>query len=1394
MKKLMTVIAAVATAFGLYAAAPTVTGKASFESTDEAGVSADEFDATNELAQAAGWLWADDPLKLGAYDGDAYSYTGSGNGRRTEFEGYPAQLKYLTLDTGNDQLLHTIGEGSIFVDQLVKFTGFEDAPVFTDDTTSKIAVWMEEADISGDDPDSEATATNLWITAGAAKVPVQIGATNEYKIGQWYRLTIKSLGVIDGKDTVGFVVYIDGQQVGSWMDAAKALIDPSLLSDANKALQAEGKLFPAMNAGEIASVGFKGIGAIDDLVIDDQGPEFARRIPFTVVVPEGLQIVSIKDLAGNDVVPADGVANGTTVKVTYGALPGFKILSDTTTASAKITEQGMEIDPEDTIDVQPVVATKVNAADLTVTNEYAETELYGLVTGTLIDGDAIKFIDDVAIVDGDETPVYNFTADTTINVAVANEVTTWNIAVAGEGVYAYDYVGAAVNVVKNYTFADNMSALVLNGAVGGKITAASVYAQLALSVSGTLTAETLTPSDFITLVGDGKVLTKTDPETLAGYIVDSEEKIIVPSDPVDGWYTYRIPGTFAVTVQLNAPNVTVESIIVDGETVDPAAYEDSYDVVESITVTYKPADGYKWVDDKETGIKTLEEAGAITAPAVKAKTGFIITIGENDPVEYENVADALAAVQAAEAEGTFPIVVKAIDEQTVAYEGQEIVLAKDDQITIPALRTWQFSNGISITPTKGIVLAAGASLTVKGAIAAGLISAPADYKVKETNNGDGTFTYTAEAKVYVAQVGAQKFETLAEAVAAAQTTDTVTLLANVTLDNYTLTKKITLDLAGFNLTGGTSTNQRKIFTLLDGADLTVNGTNSTITGNFYLGVNNGVNAANLTLNGGDYQQAEGVQEAVLQTNGGDTGVKVITATGCSFLSEDIAVYLAGPAETVLKDCDIVAGITGIEIRAGELEVVGTTIKATYTPTAAEANGSGSASKGAGIAVVQHTTKQAISVTVGEDTVIDAYTAFYEANPQKNAAADLEKIDIALNAGTYKYTGQATNYASVRIEDADVIGAVIPGTSTAMFQTDASDYCAVGYETVLDETDNYYKVAIKKVTATFKVDADVVDTQVIDYGTAPTNVVVTKEGYTFTGWDKDITLAITVDTTYTAQFEAIKVTSITLDKSAVTIYVGDTSNVVATIAPADALVKTVEWDYTALDGFATAQVEGNTIKITGTAAQPVSSSPMVIKAKADDVEVTCSISVIAVPTAGPTTDTPGADVEEQDIPGGKIAVVTTTDTTVKEVSISGLGETTTVQVNGQIDSIKGVGAGNEIKVVSRGNASVDITEFCKIELSGDTASISLDPAKAAPVIGEVTIDDKPVAPVSADGTVGFQTKPGLYYTLIAGNEPGAVTVKATEPQFATGTAMKLTADPAKFTPTGAKAFFKVDAAK
>ena len=69
-----------------------------------------------------------------------------------------------------------------------------------------------------------------------------------------------------------------------------------------------------------------------------------------------------------------------------------------------------------------------------------------------------------------------------------------------------------------------------------------------------------------------------------------------------------------------------------------------------------------------------------------------------------------------------------------------------------------------------------------------------------TKNEDGT--YGVKESRYVASVGDAKYETLAEAIAAAAKGSTVTLLAD-TRENVTIDKALTLDLNGFTLNGGT---------------------------------------------------------------------------------------------------------------------------------------------------------------------------------------------------------------------------------------------------------------------------------------------------------------------------------------------------------------------------------------------------------------------------------------------------------------------------------------------------------------------------------------------------------------------------------------------------------------
>ena len=130
----------------------------------------------------------------------------------------------------------------------------------------------------------------------------------------------------------------------------------------------------------------------------------------------------------------------------------------------------------------------------------------------------------------------------------------------------------------------------------------------------------------------------------------------------------------------------------------------------------------------------------------------------------------------------------------------------------------------------------------------------------------------------------------------------------------------------------------------------------------------------------------------------------------------------------------IAGSTGIEVRAGQMTLNGATVIGKATPMTVKPNGNGTTTDGAGIAVAQHTTKLPIEVTINSGA-ISGYTAFYESNPQNNAAEDLAKINIAVKGGEFK----TINGGTVAVYSADKTGFITGGT----FTSDPSAYCATG---------------------------------------------------------------------------------------------------------------------------------------------------------------------------------------------------------------------------------------------------------------------------------------------------------------------------------------------------------------
>ena len=216
-----------------------------------------------------------------------------------------------------------------------------------------------------------------------------------------------------------------------------------------------------------------------------------------------------------------------------------------------------------------------------------------------------------------------------------------------------------------------------------------------------------------------------------------------------------------------------------------------------------------------------------------------------------------------------------------------------------------------------------------------------------------------------------------------------------------------------------------------------------------------VNVNGTTIGMKDTSGASGAGIYLNGTITDSNNAPVINISGTAKVkSEGLGIYAAGYGVWTIEDGASIEGNTGIEIRAGELNVNGGTIIGTAIPTETTPNGNGSTTAGAGIAVVQHTTKKAINVNIKNGT-IKGYTAFYESNPQKNSVEDLAAINLNITGGTFEATSGGTN--SVYSED---FTAFITGGT---FNSDVVNYIANTY--VVNENNGTYAVIENKVLET-----------------------------------------------------------------------------------------------------------------------------------------------------------------------------------------------------------------------------------------------------------------------------------------------------------------------------------------
>lgn len=706
MKKLMVMLGAVAMAFGLFADATNY--KTSFEA-NEPGVGTGTYDP-----DAAGWTGITEAMTLGAYAGDAYAYPVdevAGNTRRDDFPQFDAQNNFLTLDTGADSLDRAItkGEKDIFIDQLVKFTGFEDPQTNVVEGT-KIAVWMSEFVI---DDETEATETNLYVTVGSeyATDPVAVKIIGDYELGKWYRITIKSIGDVFGGNAEtarsGFLVFIDGKPatIDTTVTGYVALISQTdKLSGAAAAAYENDQLFPAITEGGemLAGVGYKGVGAIDDVYIDELGPEFARFVDVTAADLDitGAQVTLVTQ--GGVTIPLVSgkytVKPGEKIVVTYDP-NGPYVIKGNGYATYNVAADGSvtKIDAESDIEVVDAVAKITD--DETKEIFVAEFELLEKVA-QVQNGDTITILKDCVVTNGiEEINFYEFANGTTIDVEAIPDGSRWTIVSGGN---ITDNVGVEPEKQVIVTFKED-GYMVLKGNIGGagRIGAVldvagnvSLGDDITVGAGATLKAASITDNYMYITLGEGaKVVTET---AIAEY-----QKVFTNEDVtekfVDNAYVYEVeaaPTTFMVTATPAAAEEYITQFKIDDGAFGPYTEPVEAEIGSTVTIKYIANDGWRITAGDEVEKK---ETATVDAPTVAQVFTISTTGGAN--------ADVVRAPADGKGIAGETVTITATAHETFTYDG--VTLGEG----------WAYVDDDKTNIVKTVTISDDETITVPGAVA-----------------------------------------------------------------------------------------------------------------------------------------------------------------------------------------------------------------------------------------------------------------------------------------------------------------------------------------------------------------------------------------------------------------------------------------------------------------------------------------------------------------------------------------------------------------------------------------------------------------------------------------------------------------------------------------------------
>ncbi len=227
-----------------------------------------------------------------------------------------------------------------------------------------------------------------------------------------------------------------------------------------------------------------------------------------------------------------------------------------------------------------------------------------------------------------------------------------------------------------------------------------------------------------------------------------------------------------------------------------------------------------------------------------------------------------------------------------------------------------------------------ASLTHNGGTLTNLYIATDDAHGTTHNTSPETITNPMSGATYIPysgvvrvedNSGVQDYNSFEEAISHANEGDTITLLADATVNStVVLDRSLTVNLNGHTLSGASDTSL--VFQVIQDATLTMNGTQSgsAFVGRINVGGKPNING-NIVLNGGDYYCGSG--QTVLHVNGTCTNSNVTIMNATITSPDDNGIQLNGAGTHTIMNSTI-SGKTAVYLKAGTLSVQGSTLLST----------------------------------------------------------------------------------------------------------------------------------------------------------------------------------------------------------------------------------------------------------------------------------------------------------------------------------------------------------------------------------------------------------------------------------------------------------------------------------